>query len=269
MRRISLSKEVINIYENLISKLNSLELQIAQIRQTLTDLPDGSLICARDGSYFKWYRSISGKQVYLSKKHLPLAQQLAWKKYLSLLLSDLKKEQKYFQHLLSLEDPPERKSDQLLIHPEFQLLLQPFFQPESPDLYLWMHSPYQKNPKHPEHLTHQTVAGIYVRSKSESLIATLLYHYKIPFRYECALTLDSVTVYPDFTIRHPLTGEFYYWEHFGMMDQASYAAKCFSKQQLYASHKIIPSIRLITTYETLDSPLNTKVTESIIQHYFL
>ena len=178
-------------------------------------------------------------------------------------MSDLEQEQKYFQRLLSLEALPERKSDQLLIHPEFQVLLQPFFKPESPDLYRWMYSPYQKSTKHPEHLTHQTVAGIYVRSKSESLIATLLYHYKIPFR------LDSVTVYPDFTIRHPLTGEFYYWEHFGMMDQTSYASKCFSKQQFYASHKIIPSIRLITTYETLDSPLNTKVTESIIRHYFL
>jgi len=107
MKKITLSKEVIIIYENILSKLSNLELQIPQIRQTLAHLPDGSLICAHNGSYFKWYHSISGKQIYLSK------------------------------------------------------------------------------------------------------------------------------------------------------------------QQLYVSHKIIPSIRLITTYETLDYPLNTPVAESIIQHYFL
>ena len=79
--------------------------------------------------------------------------------------------------------------------------------------------PYEKNPKYPEHLIHKTVSGIYVRSKSESMIALQLYTEKIPFRYECALQLGETTLYPDFTILHPKTGEIFYWEHFGMMDE--------------------------------------------------
>ena len=58
-----------------------------------------------------------------------------------------------------------------------------------------------------------------MRSKSEAMIAMSLYVQKIPYRYECELKLGSITLFPDFTIRHPETGEIFYWEHFGMMDK--------------------------------------------------
>ena len=43
-----------------------------------------------------------------------------------------------------------------------------------------------------------------------------------------------------------------------MMDSASYASRTLSKLQLYTSFQIIPSIQLITTYETPEHPLNTE-----------
>ena len=58
-------------------------------------------------------------------------------------------------------------------------------------------------------------------------------------------------------------------EHFGMMDQPSYAARTFSKLQLYTSFQIIPSIQLITTYETQEHPLNTETAEALVRQYFL
>lgn len=82
-------------------------------------------------------------------------------------------------------------------------LLAPYFQPESSDLQSWMESPYEQNKKYPEQKIYGTSAGIHVRSKSESMIVYLLHDYKIPFRYESELELGQVTVYPDFTIRHP------------------------------------------------------------------
>jgi len=57
----------------------------------------------------------------------------------------------------------------------------------------------------------------------------ILYADNIPFRYECALQLDNITIYPDFTIRHPQTGETIYWEHFGRMDKDDYSKNAFSK----------------------------------------
>ena len=96
-----------------------------------------------------------------------------------------------------------------------------------------------------------------------------LYTRKIPYRYECILHLGDSILYPDFTIMHPRTYKLYYWEHFGLMDNADYMQTAFSKLQLYGSHGIIPSIQLITTYETKDHPLSSEDIEKIIEYYFL
>ena len=148
-------------------------------------------------------------------------------------------------------------------------LLSPYFTPESQELQKWMAQPYESNPAYPEQRIHKTRAGIFVRSKSEALIAMLLYMNKIPFRYECALSLGNVAVFPDFTIRHPHTGQFFYWEHFGMMDSSVYAKNAFSKLQLYTEHGIVPSIQLLTTYETKEHPLDSAAAENLIKSYFL
>lgn len=125
------------------------------------------------------------------------------------------------------------------------------------------------NPKHPEQLSIKTSSGHFVRSKSEALIDMALFSHRIPFRYECALTLGNNTFYPDFTIRHPKTGDTYYWEHFGLMDNSSYCRNVSLKLQQYSLNGIIPSIHLITTYETGEQPLNSELIEKIIDHYFL
>ena len=97
----------------------------------------------------------------------------------------------------------------------------------------------------------------------------LLYTHKIPFRYENPLILDGITLYPDFTIRHPATGQFFYWEHFGLIDDVSYRESAFKKLNLYITQGIIPSIHLITTFETKETPLSTELIEHVIQCYFM
>ena len=132
-----------------------------------------------------------------------------------------------------------------------------------------MNTPYDCKQIHPEHLIHKSSSGNLVRSKSESIIDMLLYINKIPFRYECALSLGNITLYPDFTIRHPQTKEFYYWEHFGMMDNTIYTQNTFTKLQLYISHGIFPGTNLITTFETSNNPLDIQTVERIIKQNFL
>ena len=53
------------------------------------------------------------------------------------------------------------------------------------------------------------------------------------------------------------------------MDHPDYAKRAFNKLQYYYDAGIIPSINLITTYETKDSPLSSELVEKIIHHYFL
>lgn len=152
--------------------------------------------------------------------------------------------------------------------PEYMQLLLPNFTPTSKELADWAATSFITNSSHPEQLQYKTSSGIFVRSKSETIIELMLHVHGLPYRYECALTLGEVTLFPDFTIRHPLTGEFFYWEHFGMMDEPAYRKNALSKLQLYTNHDIFPTINLITTYETQETPLNPEYVDMLIKHFF-
>lgn len=247
-----------------------LEAQISDVQNRIGNLPEGRIFCTHDGQLHKWYHSLGEKQTYISKrKNRQLAEQLAEKKYLSLLLQDLIQEKKaidgYLQHY---KNGPGQVDQMLLKQPEYQELLSSYFKPLSQELHEWATSPYDHDAPHSENLILKTVSGNMVRSKSEELIDMILYMHKIPFRYECALMLGSNKIYPDFTIRHPKTGETYYWEHFGMMDDPEYRFDTGYKLRQYINNGIIPTYQLITTYETKDRPLSSDVVEKIVKNYF-
>ena len=74
--------------------------------------------------------------------------------------------------------------------------------------------------------------------------------------------------YPDFTVMHPKTDQILYWEHFGLMDDLSYRKSAAHKVQRYMEHGIFPSDKLITTYESGDTPFTPQITEKTIAHFF-
>ena len=53
------------------------------------------------------------------------------------------------------------------------------------------------------------------------------------------------------------------------MEDALYNRNVPIKLQTYISQGIIPSIQLITTYETMEKPLSAESVERIIKEYFL
>lgn len=258
------------LYAHMLKKLEQLEKQMNSIEKTLPKLPEGKIVCTRNQTRYKWYHSDGKKHVYIPKKNRHFAEQLALKKYLLLKLKYLTQEKRAIEFYLRHhpKDPGEAEL-MLTENPEYRKLLSNFFRPQSEELLIWMNSPYNSNPKYPEQLIHKTHSGHMVRSKSEVLIDMILFENKIPFRYESPLLLGDSIIYPDFTIRHPHTGDTYYWEHFGLMDDPSYSKKAISKLQLYVNHGIIPSIKLITTYETKEHPLGIDKIENIAKEYFL
>lgn len=254
----------------MLAESRRLEQEISSLQAQLKTFPFGNLICTHNKNYVKWFHSDGHIQTYIPKKKREFAEQLAIKKYLSARLDDLTHEKRAIDFYLRHHKDTPCKAEQLLNDASgFHDLLTPYFQPISDELFSWMNSPFETNVLHSEHLLHKTISGNHVRSKSEMLIDMSLYIHKIPFRYECALTLGDITLYPDFTLRHPRTGEYYYWEHFGLMDDEAYCRNACSKLQLYSSYGIIPTIQLITTYETKDNPLSSETIEKIIEHYFL
>ncbi len=65
-----------------------------------------------------------------------------------------------------------------------------------------------------------------------------------------------------------LTGKEIYWEHFGKMDLPEYAKNAADKLHMYARNGIYPGDRLITTYETMEQPLDTAIVQKLITYHF-
>lgn len=258
------------LYERMLKEKKRIEKEIKMLKRKLEKCPKENLICCKNGKYYKWYSSDGHTKTYIPKADHLFAEKLAVKKYWTLHLKSMLQEQKAIDFYLKHHSEKAYQEEQALLNSsEFQKLISKLYQPKSQELLEWMNSTYETNSKFPEQLVHRTRAGIYVRSKSELLITMILCKHQIPFRYECALQLGSIKLYPDFTIRHPVTGQIFYWEHFGLMDDPSYRNKTNSKMQLYISNGIIPSIQLITTYETKEYPLSEEMVEEIIKYYFL
>lgn len=257
------------LYQRIKTEYERLCNQIASVKHEMKDLPPGKLTCCHHKNSSKWYQSDGHQRIYIPKDNRLLAEQLARKKYLSKLLEDLENEKVALSFYLR-HHSPSGKAEELLTSPsEYQQLLLPYFKPLSQELSDWMNSPYEHSKSHPENLIYKGVDNTLLRSKSEVLIDMLLRTHNIPYRYECALHLGDSILYPDFTIRHPQTGAFYYWEHFGLMDNPSYVENVLAKQRLYALNDIIPGINLIITYETKNNPLSPEVVEKQIEFYFL
>lgn len=257
------------LYNQILDESKRLDSQIKHIQALLQNTPPGNIFIVHDSNRIKWFHSHKGKNTYLPKSKREIAEQLSHKKYLNHLLYESIQEKHALDQYLKYHISEVPKSEKMITDsPEYHKLLAPFFQPLSEELNNWMYSSYPHNPHYPEQLNHPAVSGNIVRSKSEAMIDMVLYSNHIPFRYECALDLGESTIYPDFTVRHPKTGQVYYWEHFGIMDNPEYSSKAISKLRLYVAHKIIPSHQLITTYETKDTPLSVNEIRHVVQQYF-
>ncbi|MDD6072986.1 MAG: ATPase [Clostridium sp.] len=257
------------MYQQLLSRKHKLDQQIQQTEALLALSPPGHLICTRNGIYTKHIHVSQGVKTHIPKQQSDFAKKLAKKKYLTALLEDLQHERTAILSCLKQYESHSSSVEQLLNHPAYRSIILSALNTSSPELTEWEDAAYETNPANPSQRRHPCASGHIVRSKSEVLIDQALFFQRIPFRYECALSLGEVTFYPDFTIRHPKSGQFFYWEHFGLMDSPSYSQNAFQKLQIYSSNGYIPTINLITTFETREYPLCTDTIDRIIEQYFL
>lgn len=101
--------------------------------------------------------------------------------------------------------------------------------------------------KHLLNKIHITESGIWVRSKSEVIIANILYRSSIDFQYEEKLYYnESQWKEPDFTIRH--NGKTWYWEHLGLLGDEQYNENWQEKKQIFKDLGVWDNV--ITTKES-------------------
>lgn len=253
----------------MLEESQRLDKYVTQLKQEIEKLPEGKLIHIQNGKYHQWHQSDGHTKKYIPKKKRKLIEALAIKKYLSYQLQDAIKEKRAIEFYLKHHREDVGKVEKLLSNKsKYRELLSPYFKPKSKELQEWLQEPFEQNSQYNENLILKSISGNTVRSKSEVIIDTLLFINKIPFRYECALKLGKRKIFPDFTIKHPKTGEIYYWEHFGKMSDEDYIRKACSKIQLYSLNGIIPGVNLIMTFETPEHPLSAEMVMEVIEKYF-
>ncbi len=243
---------LLSIYQ----ELDRVKRLMTYIQGRVGTFPEGRLRCTHNGDYLKYFLSDGHTNHYLCRKERPLAQALAAKEYYRRLEAKAMHLQKLIDYYQKHIEQDEAQLRALFDEQAgFEPLLKPLMTIKETPYEAWAKAPYAKNPFYPQHLKFKTKSGLYVRSKSEMIIADILQENRIPFRYECALTLGAQTLYPDFTIKHPATGEIYYLEHFGLLDDAAYRARTFQKLEIYLQHHCY---NLLITWETQEQPLTVE-----------
>lgn len=157
-----------------------------------------------------------------------------------------------------LEDVAEKKSYRTEVFEEFVDLLEGFT--TSPNFHLAI-GKYLGIDRFQFDHNYQTLSGDMVISKSEVIIANILYQSGIPFEYEKLLIApDNTWMLPDFT--NEWQGKTYYWEHLGMLDLSDYAEDWQKKLALYEEY--FPG-QLITTEE---ARILSQKTKDLVASYF-
>lgn len=100
---------------------------------------------------------------------------------------------------------------------------------------------------------HRTLTNEMVRSKSETIIANMLFERDIPFTYETPLYAKDGTFFlPDFTIQWQ--GQEWYWEHLGMLHDEGYRNHWETKKQWYQDNGFYENVITSTEEKGIDSP---------------
>ncbi len=118
-----------------------------------------------------------------------------------------------------------------------------------------------------ERLVHKTIRGELVRSKSEVIIANALHYHNLDYVYEPELILEGKVKRPDFKVFDADSGEEWYWEHCGIMNDPKYRKRWEEKKAFYKKNGIEEGKNLIVTYDENGS-LNSQKVEKIIQELF-
>ena len=120
----------------------------------------------------------------------------------------------------------------------------------------WQNEPYEYNDYREYNKQYTTLRGEKVRSKSEQMIANILFHVGVPYKYECPLFLGFHKYHPDFTVLDIRRRKVIFWEHFGRADDPHYSSDALFRIAAYSSTGFNIVNDLIVTCESSEKPFD-------------
>ncbi len=266
-------KSMEKIIEQLKGRSNLLRKAIAAAKHDEGSFPEGSLRISRGNGRIRFFQVPEDRSLpesYLKREQRDLAEALARKDYNSKFLKKAQNELDKIEKIVrQLErNNAESAYDELSEHRKS--LVKPYILTDLLYAKEWQSMSFKPNPYMPEMKIYDTRRGEKVRSKSEAILADMLYRLGIPYHYERPLQLKSGKVrYPDFTLLQKVTREEIYLEHFGLLNDEEYRTNCLLKLDEYRKHGIYPGKNLLFTYESEKSPLDIKGIEKMLKDIML
>ena len=264
-----------NFIEIVKKEVPQLENAIKKVDLFLNHAPEGCLKWQNKNGktyyYHQFMKDNKWVRRYIKKGELSLAKTLAQKQYYTSIRPILEKmldEIKRFAKKCPLNEL-EEIYDNLSV--ERKNLVMPLQASAKEKVKQWETEVYEKNLMYPENLRFETEKGDMVRSKSEVIIANILYRNRknILYKYERPLEViengRQKTIYPDFTILNKHTGEITYWEHAGRMDDPYYANDFVKKMNTYIANDLLPGRDVVVSFESQSTPLDIKVVKRLVK----
>lgn len=260
-----------HIFKHLSERESYLYALQKEKKQEIQHAPEGTLrIDKREKGnvYFHRKSKENFNGVYIRKKNLDLAVQLAQKDYNEKLLRTIRQELAAIDKIRDLIPDPSVEGVYETLSIDRQALVTPILEPEEIWIQKWISESYQGKRFDDQAPELYTAKGERVRSKSEIIIADSLMRADVPYRYEYPILLKGYgKVYPDFTVLNVRERKEWYWEHLGRMDDPEYVDDVLQKIATYEKNGIFPGKNLILTYETKQIPINQKIVSLMIQQY--
>jgi len=256
------------------TSIKEIEHFILLARKRIMRYPDGNIRVkhnyGRVEFRIKYYDENNKRtEKYLKKDDKRTIANLSGKRYCEKLIPVLEKELAALNEFKNKYHPHEKYEAYETLPVELKQYVSPIAKTVRQIAEEWQEETFQNNEYEFDlNRTYTTSKGERVRSRAEYIIANMLYDAGIPYRYECRLELQSgKTVYPDFTVMHPQSGEFYYIEFFGMMDDLDYAEGNWEKIRKYSCDPVFSHLYMF--FDTAAAPFDTMEITNLINTVFL
>ena len=241
---------------------------ITKAKRELKGAPEGRLRISKK-RYYRVTKETGQIGTYLDRENKDIAKALAQKAYSERFIKVASKELAEIESALKLISSQQAEDVFRELAPERKKLVSSHIMTDEEFALHWENMERKRNPYMVEGKIYPTRKGDMVRSKSEEILADMLYELGIPYVYEAELNLaGGVTRYPDFTMLNVGEREEVYLEHLGLLDDQMYLRKNLSKLSEYMRNGIYPGKKLIVTFESQFIPFDARSVRKMIKDYF-
>ena len=259
------------IKQILSKELNQIEKLKKQVEKSLKKAPEGGLILSKSNGVVQYFHKTEKEQKkgkYIAKKNSRLIIALAQKEYDLSFLRELEKQEERIKR--ALRNLPGKELEEVYgkLTEARKELVAPYVLSDEEYVKQWLNVEYTGKVCKDEFPRYETKRGELVKSKSEKIVADLMYDMGIPYRYEYPFYTKAFgIIYPDFYVLKRSVREAVFLEYFGMMDDPGYCKKAMVRIQELERSGLVLGKNLFVIFESQYTPLDVNLVTELLKEF--